>query len=252
MKIRVLSDLHLEFYNAPEESGIMDDVACDVVVLAGDIHVGLNGMQWAAETFDKPIIYVMGNHEYYDHEALELLAAARVRAAELGVHLLENDEVMINGVRFLGCALWTDFAGGLFSDVYTAKMAHSMIADFKWTRYRDGLLTPLAMIAWHTQSRQWLEQKIDPDNPAVVVTHFSPTFRGGDPKFTIQNEITAYFHNDLEYLMGDAAPVWIYGHNHWAADELIETDTGATRVVSNPLGYPGENTRFMSDYVITI
>ena len=44
MKIRILSDLHLEFQDwTPPESD------ADVVVLAGDIHVGTRGIDWALD-----------------------------------------------------------------------------------------------------------------------------------------------------------------------------------------------------------
>jgi hypothetical protein len=37
-----------------------------VIVLAGDIFSKHLGLEWARKAFpDKPIIYVMGNHEYY-------------------------------------------------------------------------------------------------------------------------------------------------------------------------------------------
>ena len=64
MKLHILSDLHTEFasFSAP-------DTGADVVILAGDIGVGLDGIQWAASQFPKvPVIYVPGNHEYYDHD----------------------------------------------------------------------------------------------------------------------------------------------------------------------------------------
>lgn len=61
MRLHVLSDLHIEFddFEPPETSA-------DVVVLAGDTHVGVKGIEWAAQAFpDKPILYVPGNHEFY-------------------------------------------------------------------------------------------------------------------------------------------------------------------------------------------
>ena len=78
MRIRVLSDLHLEFFDDPADAGIHDDVDCDVVVLAGDIANGIDGLEWAADTFmSRQIIYVMGNHEYYEQDLHHTLARAR-------------------------------------------------------------------------------------------------------------------------------------------------------------------------------
>ncbi|MBV8629118.1 MAG: metallophosphoesterase family protein, partial [Paraburkholderia sp.] len=73
MKIRVLSDLHLE----SEEPELIPHAGADLVVLAGDIHNHAAGLRWAAETFDDevPVVYVPGNHEYYDGEFGALEAA---------------------------------------------------------------------------------------------------------------------------------------------------------------------------------
>jgi predicted phosphodiesterase len=69
MRIRVLSDLHLEFreWNPPKADA-------DVVVLAGDIHVGVKGIEWARRSFPAiPIVYVPGNHEFYVRRETKLM-----------------------------------------------------------------------------------------------------------------------------------------------------------------------------------
>src|SRR2546422_9130382 len=108
MKLHVLSDLHVEFTDYKPDVEAVD--AADVIVLAGDIHQGAAGMNWARNSFPgKPIIYVAGNHEFYGHHWDALLPELRQKAGECGVHFLENDSVTINGMRFLGATLWTDF-----------------------------------------------------------------------------------------------------------------------------------------------
>jgi len=251
MKIRVLSDLHLEFYDDPYPAGIFDDIDCDVVVLAGDIHSGLQGIEWAADTFSTPVIYVMGNHEYYGRDADVLLARARKRAAELGVHLLEKDEITIAGTRFLGCTLWSDFEGGGRSQLDNVHAAQSVLADFKAIVKDGALLTPSTMIDWFTEAKDWLGQKLESEIPAVVVTHFAPSWQVVNPKFGVEDANTAYFNNNLEELMGNAVPVWIFGHHHWSMSKTIETPNGKTLVTANQLGYPREETNFQADYVIS-
>lgn len=64
MKLHLLSDLHLEFASYEADTGAL--AAADVIVLAGDIHVGVEGIAWARRAFEsKPIVYVCGNHEFY-------------------------------------------------------------------------------------------------------------------------------------------------------------------------------------------
>ena len=64
MKLHILSDLHTEFADFdPPETG------ADVVVLAGDIGVGTDGIEWAARQYSEtPAVYVSGNHEYYEYD----------------------------------------------------------------------------------------------------------------------------------------------------------------------------------------
>ena len=99
MKIHLLNDLHIEF------GDFVPPVAdADVVILAGDIGVGLGALPWVDRCFpDKPVIYVPGNHEYYRHD-LNLIEALKHKAPD-HVHVLDNDVVEINGVRFLGSTL---------------------------------------------------------------------------------------------------------------------------------------------------
>jgi predicted phosphodiesterase len=61
MRLHILSDLHVEF-----EAFVPPSTSSDVVILAGDIHVGNRGVDWAKATFpNQPVIYILGNHEYY-------------------------------------------------------------------------------------------------------------------------------------------------------------------------------------------
>ena len=105
MKLHVLSDLHFEF--APFELPATD---ADVVVLAGDIDVGRRGLEVARAAGGRPVVYVAGNHEYYGHSIPGLTGELVAATRGAGIHVLENEAVVIGGVRFLGCTLWTDFA----------------------------------------------------------------------------------------------------------------------------------------------
>lgn len=250
MKIRVLSDLHLEFYDDPMRAGIFDDIDCDIVVLAGDISTGIRGLEWAADTFAAPIVYVMGNHEYYGHDAAALLPRARECAADWGIHLLERDEITLEGMRFLGCTLWSGFEAGPLDAAFAAEVAHALAMDFRMIRDNNRLVTPSTLIEWYRRSRAWLETRLDPRRPAVVITHFAPTLKTVHPAFGADAELTRYFHNNLDSLMGAAAPIWIYGHNHYSATDIVETARGDTLVASNQLGYPGEEAGFRQDYVL--
>ena len=247
MRLLVLSDLHVEFAPMDALEGAQRiDRGVDVVVLAGDIHVGVQGLVWARETFpDKPIVYVAGNHELYDGDWDLGLQLMRTRAQQLGVYFLENDHIDIDGVRFLGATLWTDFE--LFgADQRDAAMA---VARRTMVDYRaiavgqrgadhglagQGKLQPLDTLERHRHSRAWLDAALaqTPPKRTVVVTHHYPSFRSTAPMY--QSDLgSAAFGSNLEHWMGRAA-LWVHGHTHSSFDYGL----GGTRVVCNPRGYP--------------
>jgi predicted phosphodiesterase len=69
-KLHILSDLHQEFSSFQPPS-----TDADIIILAGDIWKGNKGVYWARDTFpDKPIVYVMGNHEFYGFQRKEIVS----------------------------------------------------------------------------------------------------------------------------------------------------------------------------------
>jgi len=96
MKLHILNDLHIEFgaFEPPPTD-------TDVVVLAGDIGMGPESLHWARFCFaNKPIIYVSGNHEFYHHDIALIDELKACTPAH--IHVLNDDEIEIDGVRFLG------------------------------------------------------------------------------------------------------------------------------------------------------
>src|SRR5437660_11939945 len=125
MRLHVLSDLHLEFALAKIPS-----TDADVVVLAGDVHIGREGRRWIRSQFsEKPVLYVLGNHEFYRQRLPELTETLKRETDGSNIHLLENTAVEIDGVRFLGCTFWTDFS--LTADTENAiRAAEQVMSDY--------------------------------------------------------------------------------------------------------------------------
>jgi UDP-2,3-diacylglucosamine pyrophosphatase LpxH len=245
MLLHVMSDLHFEFdgdFRAP-------DVAADVLVLAGDIQPGTAGLARFADA-GLPVIYVPGNHEYYGHHFDETNAELRAAAKSLGIHLLDNDEAVVGGVRFLGSTLWTDFRlDGELGVPRAMQAAGQLVFDFKSIRYAgSALLTPKDTVLLHRQSVEWLAQKLDEPFPGttVVVTHHAPHLGSIHPRWE-RSPINPSFASDLSHLMGKA-PLWIHGHMHDSFDYTV----AGTRVVCNPKGYFGENKFFRPGLVIDV
>ncbi len=127
VRLQVLSDLHLE------RGGDLPAVAdADVLVLAGDIGTGADGLRAAAAWWpDRPIVYVSGNHEPYGGDLPGITRRLRAAAGEDGrVRVLEDDEVVIGGVRFLGSTLWSDFAAGGEAPDRAMKVCARVVNDY--------------------------------------------------------------------------------------------------------------------------
>lgn len=241
VKIQIFSDLHIEF-----EDLAIDTCGADVVVLAGDIHTKDRGLKWAIENIpDIPVMYVLGNHEFYGGAYPKLVDTLKTQAAGTNVHILEKGVVHIDGVNFLGCTLWTDF--NLFGDPrLTGYECQQLMTDYRRIRIspRYSKLRSVDVAAIHRQSLEWitktLEQHAGECN--VVVTHHAPSVRSL-PKYRAQEAASAAYASNLDHVIEEYAPaVWIHGHLHNSSDYHV----GDCRVVCNPRGYAGEeNSEFM-------
>ena len=159
MKLNILSDLHLSrgTLTLPENDA-------DVAILAGDIARPREGVAWASG-FAKPVLYVPGNHEFYGGSIVGSVDALRQQCAGTNVHVLDNDEVIIKGVRFLGTTLWTDFM--LFGEgeeqAAAIREAQRFMYDFSRIHIGDTpetLFTPADSAALFNIHAGWLERKL--------------------------------------------------------------------------------------------
>lgn len=246
MKLLLLSDLHLEF--APFSPPTTD---ADVVILAGDIHPGVKALPWIAENFSGiPVLYVLGNHEYYGQAIPRLTKKLKGLTQGSNIHVLENDSLVLGDVVFLGCTLWTDF--GLFGDPRMAGFyATEGMNDYKRIRvspdYRK--LRSIDTAGIHFHSRNWLSGQFDlhRGKKIVVVTHHLPSTRSLPKGFEDDILNAAYASNMDEFVEKSGAYLWVHGHKHRSRDYYI----GNTRVICNPKGYPEKpNREFLADLVI--
>ncbi|MEX3973952.1 metallophosphoesterase [Paraburkholderia caribensis] len=266
MKIRVLSDLHLE----SDQPEIIPHADADLVVLAGDIHNHAEGLRWAAETFDGavPVVYVPGNHEYYDGEFGALEAAMHDAAASVdNVHFLNNATLVdpLGQWRVLGTTLWTDFdlyGNDEASHAASIAAAERVMLDYRgliqvtWTAGNDlGVqgtlqdntprnLTPADTIALHRRARAWLEAELTKPfaGRTIVVTHHAPHRRSLAERYA-DDVVSAGFVNDLPSLVRAPVTLWVHGHTHTAFDYV----ENGTRVVCNPRGYLDRRTRALEN-----
>jgi predicted phosphodiesterase len=253
LKINILSDLHLSL--AALE---LPDNEADVVVLAGDIGRPGPAMEWA-RSLHKPVIYVAGNHEFYGGTLHGTIQELRHRAEGSMVCVLDDSQLCLGGVRFLGSTLWTDFL--LFGDGpdrdAAAEAAVRSMLDFRrifLDSEHQRLFTPLDAAALFRRHASWLREALEQPfaGPTVVVTHHAPSARSIEARYE-GSLLNACFASNADELVQLGNPaLWIHGHMHHSVDYTI----GSTRVVSNPRGYCvrgiNESPRFDPNFVVEI
>jgi predicted phosphodiesterase len=265
MRLLVYSDLHLEFTPFEVPAALHYDVA----ILAGDISTpGGDAVRWAQrrDTFGgRPVILVPGNHEYYGTRRPLERQRMRQLAGGSNVHLLDGDAVEIDGVRFLGATLWTDFdldtaPDGSSTRAVAMRDARATMPDFTGmilegrTAASTRRFSPGQSRTLHHRARRWLEAtRATPfDGPTVVVSHHGPSRHSLDPRFA-GSALDPCFASDLPDTAFDGVDLWIHGHLHCSHDYRV----GATRVLCNPRGVVNrrgqpENPRFDAACLIDV
>jgi predicted phosphodiesterase len=238
MRLWVLSDLHLDVNRRHPLVLPRRRPQHDAVIIAGDICQGIGvGVRFIVEAGlnAKPVIYVAGNHEFYDRDRhAELVAGRAAAAAAPNVHLLERDSIVVGGVAFLGCTLWTDYRyAGAAEQARAMLWAAQRLNDHRLIANGARHWTPQDCLDEHEASRAWLARRLRrrSRHPRIVVTHHAPSRRSVQPKYR-DDLLTAAFASDLDGLVGKAA-VWVHGHIHGPSDYVLD----GSRVVANPRGY---------------
>jgi Icc-related predicted phosphoesterase len=225
VRLQYFSDIHLEFGGLEIEK-----TNADVIIAAGDIGVGLQGLEWL-KSFGRPVIYVAGNHEFYGQEYFSTIDALRNQCAGSKVRFLERECMIMGEVRFLGCTLWTELGGEENERLEELKR---VVNDFRQIRYRNEHLAFSHYTMLHRESRRWLVNELEQpfDGKTVVITHHAPTpwswheSPSNIKRFAYCNDLKELFHNH-------EIAAWFHGHIHVVSDYRC---SGA-RVLCNPRGY---------------
>ena len=268
MKIQLLSDLHLEVHPqfAPEPAP-----DADLLVLAGDIGSYQNDSQVAGDNFGlerfsplpqwggwpTPVVFVPGNHEYDMQDFDAAHDRLRRTCDRLGLLWLERETLVLDGVRFVGTTLWSDF-DALADHEQCTDLTRRLRLRQKAFRAANFYLaktgTTRAGTPWLAEPMReqalacmaWLEDALARpfDGATVAITHFAPSLRSADPRYGLAPG-TAGFCNALDHLL-PRATLWLHGHLHAPSDYTVQGQQAdgtpwQCRVVANPLGYARKN-----------
>ena len=277
MKIRILSDLHLEF--GALDLPVMEDEAQQVLVLAGDIGLASKAytyvpfiQEWSERFQD--IIYIMGNHEFYDTSILRGMDKIKDRIQfetnATNVHVVNNETVRIGDVSFVCSTLWASYNNGDALAMYNAEL---WMSDHK--KIRNGTIAApymrkfLAKDAFELflRGKNFIFPNVIAEHEAgqkvVVVTHHAPTVLSIAPEYKTgpYASLNGAYASSLEEDIFNTKPeLMIHGHTHVSFDYEMEdqispdADGRITRVICNPRGYYNveENPNFNPKLVVEL
>jgi len=270
MKIKLVSDLHLEF----SDVHINNNDNCDVLILGGDICIaqdlhdhpepsntseqaaiangtGLGRRQQAAQrfrdffkrcSFQFPhVIYIMGNHEFYNGKFFAGIDYMREELARYpNIYMLEQDMKIINDVVFVGGTLWTDMNR---RDPLTMHAIEGMMNDFRIIRNdrrNYATMSALDVAIRHDKTLGYIKHIVQEhkDKKVVVVGHHSPSFQSCHQLYANDRAMNGGYHSELSEFILDHPQIalWTHGHTHHPFDYMI----GDTRIVCNPRGYEND------------
>ncbi|WP_169577739.1 metallophosphoesterase [Sinimarinibacterium sp. CAU 1509] len=217
MRIRIFSDLHFESGRNPLEFTPPDDA--DLVILAGNIGLGAEGVYWAKYTFRRTrVVYVLGSAEYDGTPYNGLIDECQHVARGSTVTVLERDTLDIGGVRVLGTTLWANFSS--IDEWTSAELFRDWQTLFAQTEAKEFV-----------KSVRWLDHQISSaDRPLIVVTHNAPMTA---PSSELDADRTV---RPMCHLLRSPVRLWVHGHTHVNVDARVQ----GVRVVTNQLGCAGD------------
>lgn len=250
MRLRILSDLHLEL----EEFGprkqivttvdLLSQVEQDIILLVGDTHTKNNAVRWfGGARLTAPIYCIAGNHEFFGSNYPCVLDELRNGLSQNPggnqIRILENESVDLGGWFLFGATMWTDFC--VYGDPVMAKVVagdkETGMKDYKFISHKTQEFNPDTTAAIHEESREALISFLELHDPShsIVMTHHAPSPRSIDcESFGYANPVNAAYASDLEWIIKKYQPrLWIHGHVHGSFRYHI----GNTEVICNPRGY---------------
>jgi predicted phosphodiesterase len=228
MKIRYISDLHLEFLKG-RSFPILKKYSEDVCILAGDIgnpykenyHLFCNHI---SKEFKKTFI-IAGNHEYYNNDIEETnIYLSNYFKDYKNISFLNNSFEIYKDHCFIGTTLWSK----IYLKDYVVNDIR-MIKNFDIEKYND----------LHQKSLKFINETIVNKDNIVMITHHGPSFHLADVKYkdSLYNQC---FYSNLDDLIKEnnkKIKYWVYGHTHTPLVKKLYD----INFVCNPVGYPGEN-----------
>lgn len=250
LKFNVISDLHLDFYNYDSAISLlnntMKDIDCDYHIIAGDFCEIHNADYFKLiehlDSFESPVIYVFGNHEYYHHKPEIVDVYTTIINRYKNINVLNNNYININDNIIYGGTMWFDEtpASIVKSEVYPRIYA---LNDFNYIH--------VDFEYYSKQNKLFFDKLESIETPDIIVTHHVPhkdmlMFSEDDDKYDMNKFY--YCSKAFDYINKNAPKLWICGHTHNPNDITYNN----TRIVNNSYGYPKENNKFKLGSIVEL
>ena len=248
MKIQLLSDIHLEYYEKYPGIEFFIEPLTAILILAGDIcyYNHKHFIPFFEEVSSKfeYVVFVPGNHEYYMKSIIDLtfdsfkqvdsIMKERLKRFK-NVYFLQKDTLVINNIRIIGTTLW-------YENFEKDKLNYiAPTQNDKFILYNNHLMPdPVTIDNINKEQYRWLEHELKSNKSyhTIVITHYLPS------KLCIANKYKNSSDNFLFVTNCESlfkyTNYWFYGHTHIGKKMIV----GQTSVISNPYGLPCEQYKY--------
>lgn len=253
MKLRILSDIHKEFFNKCSFDNYCSifstDSVYDYLIIAGDLNVDshkstLDDIYYLTET---PIIFVPGNHDFWGGS---YHTKNKVMSDQLDceyIHYLNNSSFEDGNYMFIGTTLW-------WSDKPSANVSMYIKGMADYHKIKEMYMGEETGYDWGREAYTFLEESLKYAQAhkliPVVITHNAPSYKSVCDKYK-RSPMNIFFANNYDDLIKKYKPkLWVHGHMH----NSFKYKIGDTLVVCNPYGYHQyeENPEFKANMLINV
>lgn len=272
MKIDYISDIHLDFICTKANGNlkkltrtfqkltdyleITKETAGEVLLIPGDLgHYHYQNIEFLKhlKTFYKHICLVPGNHDLYlvsNQQAKQFKYNSFNRLTTMkdfcnsvnGLHYLDGNTIEINGITIGGIGMFWDstyferLKGYKPSNHELNVLYHENMNDVNYINtsgsYKLKTFNPFE----YFNSQYTKLQNIK--SADIMISHYSPMIPTNiNPKYIDEITNTFYYFDGLKDIERITPKYWFFGHVHDKYDFIHKK----TQIMSNPLGYPGEN-----------
>ena len=178
------------------------------------------------------VLLIAGNHEHYDGVFDD--TAGLLKRNLPSVTILDNEHVEIDGIRFFGTTLWSNFEEGSEASMNAVRRR---MGEFYFVKKRrvdaDGCESLAkfrpedALEAFDASWATLTNFVAAGERPTVVVSHHAPSLQGRNPRHA-GNGLDGAYGSDLDARISTLAqvPVWVHSHpiplHHGSAEPGVD------------------------------